>query len=151
MYKYFDSKKDLYNYIVDYCVEKVLANVESLHNNDFKSLKDLIYVYAEKEFDFYINNTKIYFLFKKVFIESKNDIDKKIIEKYTEKSEKYVLKIFNKFIKPNEYEKKNLIFWVIRGVTELVFSQNDLGLEDPKKTKEKFMVLLKSHINLLDL
>src|SRR6056297_2773404 len=67
MYKYFESKESLYEYIVDLSVNEVLDYVEKIQEYKHKNIKDLLIKYAELEFEFYINNPIKYELFNKVF------------------------------------------------------------------------------------
>ncbi|MGM0642092.1 MAG: TetR/AcrR family transcriptional regulator [Thermotogota bacterium] len=148
MYKYFESKESLYEYVVDKSVKEVLDSVEKIKEYKHKGIKDLLIKYGELEFDFYINNPIKYELFNKVFFQKSTEIDKKILNNYLKISDNYFFEELKKYININLIEKYNLINWVIKGVLDNYIIENK-NKNDPQKMKEEFIKNLKKYLDMI--
>lgn len=63
LFKYFESKLDLYQYIIDLTTDHLLAHMEKFQRVEKRAPMDSILAYAEWEYDYLVKNPQNYRLF----------------------------------------------------------------------------------------
>ncbi|PWJ95121.1 TetR family transcriptional regulator [Oceanotoga teriensis] len=136
MYKYIDSKFELFEYIINISTEKILKNMPSFKGNN---IYDDLITYAIWEYDFYKENPKIYSLFEKIILYPSCKEEKIIHENIIKTSNTYFFDIIKKY--NISTEKSNIIFWTLKGLNEL-YIKNIIE-------KESYISQLMKYINIL--
>jgi TetR/AcrR family transcriptional regulator len=99
LFKYFNTKEELYIYVIDYVVKSVTSEI----SKDLITLPDgvfeRLYMLAEIEFNLYIKRPVYYKLFKEAF-NGKSDISNKLIKKYSVQAGSY----FDNVFKTSDFE-----------------------------------------------
>ncbi|MBZ2174338.1 TetR/AcrR family transcriptional regulator [Schnuerera sp. xch1] len=129
LFKYFINKEDLYFYILDY----VIADLSRSLKDELPKLKgdlfQIVLIYAEAEFNWYIENTNKYRLLKRAFSDDNSSIYIKTMERYKLIGDSFYYKILENIetqILNWEKEKVlNILKWILEGLNEKFMKEAD--------------------------
>lgn len=146
LFKYFETKEDLYFYLIERIVDKLSSNLITPEDDLFIRIRQ----YAESEFNFFLENPVEYAFIKRAFQNDHSEISKKTYAKYTNISEHLFVKLCDTPALHN-HEKKgvfiNILKWLITGLNEEFTEGNQVG--SPTKMKEAYMTALDSYLSVL--
>lgn len=151
LFKYFDTKEELYFYLIDYVVQKMSKRPLKLSDNLF----DRIRQFAEYEFDFYLENPIEYNFLKKAFYDENSAITTKTVEKYTDQAEK----IFYDLCQTKEIDLKkqkglaDILKWVLKGFNkEFILAHKGIETINLKeiylKELDRYLIILKKTLEV---
>lgn len=143
LFKYFDTKEELYFFLIDYVVQKMSKRPLKLSDNMFERIRK----YAEYEFDFYLENPIEYNFLKKAFYNQNSAMTIRTVEKYTDQAEK----IFYDLCQTKDFELKkkelaDILKWVLKGFNEEFIHSHKT---ESKKLKEIYLKELDRYLIIL--
>lgn len=152
LFKYFQSKEELYFYILDYIIAELISSLEKIIEKLPKDLFERIIKYSELEFAWYIQNPVKYKLFKKAFIKNNAEIYQKIEVKYKLMGEDIYYKIFEdidtKKFKRKKEKNIDILKWFLKGFNEEFI--NEMELQDNiDDIKREYLKRLKEYMEIL--
>lgn len=145
LFKYFHSKLDLYEYLVDICLGNLLDHMSEFQVKEDLSLSEKILAYAEYEYDYLVANTSEYLFFTQLIKALDNpdlaNIKGDLIKKSTVASGQ----MFDKIDMPTDLELRDHVLLILKGYNQQFMGQ--LAYESHWDTyKEAYMLGLKSHL-----
>ena len=149
MYKYCSSKESLYQYIVACTVQELIQHINqfNLDNND-ESLLQRVMRYTEYEFEFYSKNKNYYLLHQRIFIQSNEEIDLELREKYHDQAINIFQQIMNSGKEKLKPDVLKVYQWVLTAMKTECY--NDMKeVDDTEKIKDEFKVELKKIFDIL--
>lgn len=152
LFKYFNTKEELYLYILDYVILTITNDILDKIKSLPKDLFQRILVVSEIEFDLYLNNPYIYKLFKKA-LNDDTTISKKLKKKYSLQANIFFDDIFSD-IDTNKlkFEKKKtleVIKWVISGFNEYFIQSIDENTMELNDLKNEYFIRLKQYMEII--
>jgi len=152
LFQYFNTKEELYTYVIDYVVKRITSEVAANMTNLPRDIFDRLYKMVEIEFDLYVENPIFYKLFKQA-ISGKSHISQRLIEKYTIKADDLFDNIFQESEFDNlSYDRKpilNLIKWVLTGYNDYFMTANFNKAYDVDKLKNDYLLGIKMYIAMI--
>lgn len=145
LFKYFETKEDLFFFLIDYVVQRMTKQPLNLSDNLFERIRQ----YAEYEFDFYLENPIEYNFLKKAFYDENSSMSTKTIEKYTKQAEEsfYDLCQSKEFDLNKQRELADILKWVLKGFNEeFIHSQKST---QPENLKNLYLEQLDQYLTLL--
>lgn len=122
LFKYFQDKKEIYFYILDYIMAELTGTLEAEIANLPEDLFERTIKYAELEFNWYINNTDKYKLLEKALVKNDTRIFEETEKRYNLKGEEFFYRIFKDVkIEQFKWEKGkllNILKWFLKGFNE---------------------------------
>lgn len=152
LFKYFMNKEDLYFYILDCIIADLTKNLK----NELTELKgdvfQVILIYAEAEFNWYIENIDKYKFLKRAFADDNSNIFKKTMERYKLEGYSFYYKIFENIetqILNCEKEKGlNILKWTLEGLNAKFMKESE-QYSNISDIKDYYLDELKQYINIL--
>ncbi len=145
LFKYFDSKLQLYKYLVDYAASHLNNYLEKHLNCDgVSNWRDYLFHYASIEYDFLINEPLIYLFFRTVVKDIDRDVLSEIKADLLKQTNSYLLSIRKDLNIENDLF--NHLFFIIEGYNEYYLNSIDHNKID-SKTKEDYLTGLKKHFD----
>ncbi len=122
LFKYFQDKKEMYFYILDYIMDELTGTLEADIANLPEDLFERTIKYAELEFNWYINNPDKSKLLKKALVKNDTEIYKETEKRYNLKGEEFFYKIFEDVkteqLKREKWKLLNILKWFLKGFNE---------------------------------
>lgn len=152
LFKYFINKEDLYFYILDFVIDELGKNLKEVLPKVRGDIFEIILIYAEAEFNWYIENIDKYNLLKRAFSDDSSNIYKKTIERYKLTVDIFYYKILeNAKIKALKWEKEmvlNVLKWVLEGINAKFINEAKqyININD---IKDCYLEELKKYIEML--
>ncbi|MFT8578825.1 MAG: TetR/AcrR family transcriptional regulator, partial [Liquorilactobacillus satsumensis] len=118
LFQYFKNKEDLYFFILDYAIEKLVSDLEVRSKNLSSDLFERIVDYSKLEFEWYIENPNAYKVIVNAFTKKNTDISRKVEAKYSNTGESIYHKLIEEtYMKELALDKKtiDLIKWFLKG------------------------------------
>ncbi len=149
LYKYFSTKLELYVFLVDLAVKRLLKHYDSYEVKGV-NWKERLLNYASIEFDFLINELITYQFFYKLVNEINHPQLKSIKKELEELSNKYLSKIFNSINLPKENFKFLTlhISYILKGYNQSFFDSLNSS-KVVSNEKDRYLLGLKTHLNFV--
>ncbi len=152
LFKYFINKEDLYFYVLDH----VIADLGKSLKEELPKLKgdifEIILIYADAEFNWYIENIDKYNLLKRAFNDDNSSIYEKTIERYKLVGHDFYYKILEDAeVQELRWEKEktlNVLKWILEGVNEKFTKEAD-QYSDINDIKDCYLEELREYIEML--
>lgn len=148
LYKYFNTKKDLYNYLIKYSCEMLIKHLDTFTISDLSPMEGII-EYASIEYDFLIDNPLVYKFFYNV---TSNLNDKELIDTKTQLillANNYNNKIFNSInLDEGNVILRTHITLIIAGYNKHFMTDCTIDT-DWGSLKNKYLKGLGEHLNLV--
>lgn len=153
LFKYFDSKEDLYFYVLDIVTGEMLQDMENgikdLSTNLFQRIID----YSALEISWYIKNPVKGRLVIGATIESNEEIRSKTIERYGVKGENMYYGLLEGIVEEGFRQNKDkitdILKWVLEGFNKDFLKKPDLRKESFEQIKEEYIQRLTDYIKIL--
>ena len=152
LFKYFNTKEELYIYIIDYAVRSITKSVTENTNKLPIDFFERLYMLAEMEFDIYVEKPLYYRLLKGAF-SVKSHISQKLVKKYALQSNGFFDYIFRKAeINNTKYPMDhiiNLIKWVLEGYNDVCMNSNLNKEVHVDKLKSDYLSGIQMYITMI--
>lgn len=152
LFKYFNTKEELYIYIIDYAVSSITKSVTENTNKLPIDFFERLYMLAEMEFDIYVEKPLYYRLLKGAF-SVKSHISQKLVKKYALQSNGFFDYIFRKAeINNTKYPMDhiiNLIKWVLEGYNDVCMNSNLNKEVHVDKLKSDYLSGIQMYITMI--
>ena len=121
LFKYFESKEELYFHILDVVISDFTSCMESIVPDLPSELFESFIVYSRAELDWFIANQEKYLLILKASAREDSEIHRKTIERYSLKGQNIYYEVvrnrdFSAY-KCSTEEVLKIINWVVRGLS----------------------------------
>jgi len=146
LFKYFQSKENLYFFLIDRVVEALIQAMPVFSDGPFEKIK----AYAEYEFDFYQQHPLDYRFVKRAFFEESEAVKKMLYKCYEEVSNDFFIGLFN----PSELDTErkraviDILKWVLKGLND-DFMRNH-NLENTDEAKKQYLRKLEQYLSILN-
>lgn len=152
LFKYFDSKEDLYFYLLDQAIAELSAGIA----DRVKALKgdifDIILQYAEAEFDWHLNNPDRYRLMKRAFTDDGSEIYEKTKERYRVSAESMYEELLEGMdpsrLRGDPKKVSKLIRWVLEGFNR-EFINRYRENRNSRGIRKEYMAELKGYLEMI--
>ncbi|HBT65740.1 MAG TPA: hypothetical protein DEB10_13870 [Ruminococcaceae bacterium] len=152
LFKYFQSKEELYFYILDYIIAELMSSLEKGIERLPKDLLKRVIEYSELEFDWYVQNPDKYKLFKKAFINDNTEIYRKVKARYKLAGEGIYYEIFEEASTEQLNQKKerniDILKWFLKGFNEEFINEMD-SQDGVDNVKKEYLRRLKEYVVIL--
>lgn len=158
LFKYFESKLDLFMYLVNYSTKQLEEYLDNLRLVNTDNLRDRLLKYAAYEFDFLCEQPAVYQFFYRLIKDFQHpelvNVRSKLIEESSRYQKKLVKKLLLEDVKEGceEYKKyiffMNHIFYIIQGYNE-TFLDIVNSSEEFIKLKDGYISGLRKHFDLV--
>ncbi|MGN0386402.1 MAG: TetR/AcrR family transcriptional regulator [Lachnospiraceae bacterium] len=153
LFKYFESKEDLYFYVLDIVTGEMLQDIESEIGNLSTELFQRIIDYSALEISWYIKNPVKGRLVIGATIESDEEIRSKTIERYGLKGEDIYYGLLEGIeeerLKQNKDRVVDILKWVLEGFNKDFLEKADIKKESFEQLKEEYIQKLTDYIEIL--
>ena len=151
LFKYFQNKKEMYFYILDYTTAELTGILETEIANLPEDLFKRTIKYAELEFNWYINNPEKYEFLDKAFAQNDTEIFIETEKRYNLKGEEFFYKIFED-VNPKQFKWEkakllNILKWFLKGFNESFVKE--IQVEDIEDLKEVYLKRLFEYMEIL--
>ena len=151
LFKYFESKEDMYFYLIDTVALQMANDMAKDLSRLPEDIRERIIAYSVAEISWYMSNPiKGHFMISAA--SEKEEISKKIIEKYGEKGNE----IYNDLLKGavlrkkgKEEEMSDVLMWVLKGFNEKFLKENECTKIPLSKLKEEYTSQLSVYLDIL--
>jgi AcrR family transcriptional regulator len=152
LFKYFANKEDLYFYILDYVIDDLVKNLKGELSKPEGDIFEIILIYAEAEFNWYIENIDNYNLLKRAFSDDSSNIYKKTIERYKLIKELFCYKLLEdsktQVLKWENEKVLNVLKWVLEGLNAKFIKESG-QYSNINDIKDCYLEELKKYIEML--
>lgn len=158
LFKYFESKLDLFMYLVNYSTKQLEEYLDNLRLVNTDNLRERLLKYAAYEFDFLCEQPAVYQFFYRLIKDFQHpelvNVRSKLIEESSRYQKKLVKKLLPEDVKEGceEYKKyiffMNHIFYIIQGYNE-TFLDIVNSSEEFIKLKDGYISGLRKHFDLV--
>ncbi|MBW4828308.1 MAG: TetR/AcrR family transcriptional regulator [Clostridiaceae bacterium] len=152
LFKYFVNKEDLYFYILDYVIADLGKNLKEELPKLKGDIFEIILIYAEAEFNWYIENIDKYNLLKRAFSDDSSSIYKKTVERYKLTGDSFYYKILGysetQALKWEKEKVLNVLKWVLEGFNAKFIKKAD-QYSNINDIKDCYLEELKKYIEIL--
>jgi AcrR family transcriptional regulator len=152
LFKYFYTKEDLYFYVLDYVVSKLISEMGSKIGNLPGDAYERIIMYSELEFEFLMSHPKEYQFFRKAFNKDGTEIYKKTEAKYSLVSNDFYYRLLeganNDSFKWDTKKALEIIKWVLKGYNEEFIDKTPMD-EDLDEIKKNYSEGLRGYLNII--
>lgn len=153
LFKYFDTKEDLYFYMLDHVIENFLKELKEEVTKLSQNLLERVAKYAELEFSWYLKNPTQYKFFKKALLDSDLEIFQKIEKRYKLDTDRFYHSIFqginfNQF----EWDKQKILDvlqWLLKGFNDEFIKKTILDDNKIKNVKEDYLRELREYLTII--
>ena len=153
LFKYFESKEDLYFYVLDVVTGEMLQDMESGIEDLSTELFQRIIDYSTLEISWYIKNPIKGNLVVGATIESDEKIRSKTIERYGLKGENIYYRLLEGIeeegFKQNKDKIVDILKWVLEGFNKDFLEKADIKKESFEQLKEAYIQKLTDYIEIL--
>lgn len=154
LFKYFESKEDLYFYILDYVTKDLMVNLEEKVAILPTDLFHRVIKYSEFEFTWYINNPNKYKLIINAFCKNDTEIYQKTEQRYNLREEDIYYKLLDDIptnhFKGHKQKTADILKWFLKGFNEDFISkvqiQNCIYIEN---IRDEYVNRLTEHMEIL--
>jgi len=149
LYKYFSTKLELYIFLVNIAVERLLKHYDTYEVKG-ENWKKRLLNYASIEFDFLIKEPITYQFFYKLVNEINHPQLKSIKKELEELSNKYLSKIFHSINLPTENFEflTSHISYILSGYNQTFFESLS-SIKVVSNEKDRYLSGLKTHLNFV--
>lgn len=149
LFKYFSTKIDLYTFLVNSAVERLLKHLEQ-HNLTGNDWKESLLNYAAIEFDFLIKEPTVYQFFYRMIEELDHPQLEEVKNELSKISNRYLMEIYSSI---NLKEKNDELFmlhlsFILKGYNEHFLKSMSFN-EITINKKNEYLVGLKKHFDLV--
>lgn len=153
LFQYFKNKEDLYFFILDYAIEKLVSDLEVRSKNLSSDLFERIVDYSKLEFEWYIENPNAYKVIVNAFTKKNTDISRKVEAKYSNTGESIYHKLIEEtYMKELALDKKtiDLIKWFLKGFNaEFIYKVESQDTIDIEQLKHKYVEVVTKYLEIL--
>lgn len=152
LFKYFETKEDLYFYILDGAVKDLLDGLKAGISRLSEDLFERVVQYSRMEFEWHIRNPQKYRLIKRAFEDDGSLIYRKTLERYYSAGDSYYYSLFEgintKILNWSQDKILDVLKWFLKGFNEEFLK--DLGFnEDMDNMKKAYLKRLKDYTRIL--
>lgn len=152
LFKYFNSKEELYFYILDLIIAEFAKDTKEEISNLSGDIFEIIIKFAEIEFLWHIKNQDKYRILKKAFSNEESDIYKKTIGRYKLTADSMYYRIFencdSKNLRGDKEKTLDIMKWIVEGFNNEFNKKNNLT-EDINKIRVIYIKELKEYLNMV--
>lgn len=152
LFKYFTNKEDMYFYILDKIITKLVEDMKGEIDNLPKDMLERAIKYSQLEFDWYIKNPNEYKLIKNAFIDDASEIYNKTVERYEMVGESFYDRLFEDLddgrFKWDEAKCLNILKWFLKGFNE-EFIKEISPNENMDDVKDSYINRLREYMKIL--
>ncbi len=153
LFKYFESKEDLYFYLMDTVSLQMAEDMKTDIANLPADIFERVALYSATEISWYASNPVKGKFMIKIAAEGDSEIGKKIIKRYGEKSNDIYLELMKgadlSGLHAGRKEVTNLLKWVLQGFNESYLKNLNGECEDIGKLKRDYTRQLKKYLKIL--
>lgn len=153
LFKYFDTKEDLYFYILDHVLENFLQELKKEVTKLSQNLLERVAKYAELEFSWYLKNPTQYKFIKRAFFDSDSEIFQKIEKRYKLDSGRFYHSIFQDInfdrFKWDKQKIFDVLQWLLKGFNEEFIKKTILSDNNLKNVKENYLRELREYLTII--
>ena len=153
LFKYFESKEDLYFYLMDTVSLQMAEDMKTDIANLPADIFERVAVYSVAEISWYAANPVKGKFMIKIAAEGDSEIGKKIIKRYGEKSNDIYLELMKgadlSGLHAGRKEVTNLLKWVLQGFNESYLKNLNGEYADIGKLKRDYTRQLKKYLKIL--
>lgn len=154
LFKYFESKEDIYFYILDCVTEELMLNLKEKLDKLPTDLFKRVIKYSELEFDWYINNPKKYKLIINAFGKNDTEIYQKTKTRYNLIGQDIYYKILGDIsINQFKFDKQktiDILKWFLKGFNEEFINKVHVqNCTDIDYIRDKYVESLSEHMEVL--
>lgn len=154
LFKYFQSKEELYFYLLDCVIEEFRASIMEKINTLPKDIFQRVIMYSELEFTWYILNPEKFKLIVRAFAKSNTEIYKKTMERYNYIGQGMFCEILEEIDTAQfRCDKKmiiNMLKWFLQGFNEEFIEGVKLeDINDFEELRNKYVNGLSEYLNVL--
>ena len=151
LFKYFESKEDMYFYLIDTVALQMANDMAKDLSRLPEDIRERIIAYSVAEISWYMSNPiKGHFMISAA--SEKEEISKKIIEKYGEKGNEIYKDLLKGAVlrkKGKEEEMSDVLMWVLKGFNEKFLKENECTKIPLSKLKEEYTSQLSVYLDIL--
>lgn len=153
LFKYFESKEDLYFFVLDIVIDEMMKDIESGLGDLSTKLFQRIIDYSALEISWYIKNPVKGSLMIGAAIESAAEIRSKMIERYGVKGENIYYGLLEGIeeeeLQTSKDKIADIIKWVLEGFNKVFLEKADIKKESFEQLKEEYIQKLTDYIEIL--
>lgn len=153
LFKYFESKEDLYFFVLDIVTSEMMRDMESELGNLSTKLFQRIIDYSALEISWYIKNPLKGRLMLGAAIERDAEIRSKMIERYGVKGENIYYELLKGIeeedLQTNKDKIADILKWVLEGFNKDFLENADIKKESFEQLKEEYIQKLTDYIEIL--
>ena len=147
----FDIKEDMYFYLIDTVALQMANDMAKDLSRLPEDIRERIIAYSVAEISWYMSNPiKGHFMISAA--SEKEEISKKIIEKYGEKGNEIYKDLLKGAVlrkKGKEEEMSDVLMWVLKGFNEKFLKENECTKIPLSKLKEEYTSQLSVYLDIL--
>lgn len=151
LFKYFESKEDMYFYLIDTVALQMANDMAKDLSRLPEDIRERIIAYSVAEISWYMSNPiKGHFMISAA--SEKEEISKKIIEKYGEKGNEIYKDLLKGAVlrkKGKEEEMSDVLMWVLKGFNEKFLKENECTKIPLSILKEEYTSQLSVYLDIL--
>lgn len=151
LFRYFESKEDMYFYLIDTVALQMANDMAKDLSRLPEDIRERIIAYSVAEISWYMSNPiKGHFMISAA--SEKEEISKKIIEKYGEKGNEIYKDLLKGAVlrkKGKEEEMSDVLMWVLKGFNEKFLKENGCTKIPLSKLKEEYTSQLSVYLDIL--
>ena len=151
LFRYFESKEDMYFYLIDTVALQMANDMAKDLSRLPEDIRERIIAYSVAEISWYMSNPiKGHFMISAA--SEKEEISKKIIEKYGEKGNEIYKDLLKGAVlrkKGKEEEMSDVLMWVLKGFNEKFLKENECTKIPLSKLKEEYTSQLSVYLDIL--
>jgi len=154
LFKYFQSKEELYFYILDCVTAELMSSLEEKTDSLPKDLFKRVIKYSELEFAWYIQNPDKYKLIIKAFKKSDTEIYRKVETRYNLMGQGIYYKLLEDIdTKQFKWDKRktiNILKWFLIGFNEDFINQTEVQVNiEIDNIRNEYVKMLTEYLEVL--
>ncbi|MDW7685056.1 MAG: TetR/AcrR family transcriptional regulator [Bacillota bacterium] len=152
LFKYFSNKEDLYFFILDFIIADLIEDMKDQIPKLKGDIFEIILLYAEIEFNWYVKNPDKYKLLKRAFINDNSTMYEKTVERYKLSGDSFYDTLLEGASADGFREDKektvNILKWILEGFNEEYIKKIE-SHSDINNIKQIYVRELKEYLQIL--